>query len=245
MGNNTLSIIIIAFNEEKYISGILNSLSHQTLKDFEIIVVDSNSTDKTEIVAKSFSKNFKEFRYLKLDSAQGPGYGRNQGEKLANYKKLLFLDADTSLNSDFIERISKELVNKRIEIATCPVRITENNTISNLGSYFLNLFMIMLKPVYSSAYGACFISTKEIHSKVNGFDENIAICEDCNYLKKARRLYHYKFGILEPYFYTSDRRAKADGGMAFMFMYIKIHLYRMFTGREIMKGKINYNYGNF
>jgi len=243
--NDILSIIIIAYNEEKYISGILNSLTNQTIKDFEVIVVDSNSTDNTEIVAKSFSKNFKEFTYLKLDEAKGPGYSRNKGEKIAQYDKLLFLDADTKLNNDFIERIVNELVNEQIEVATCPIRIAEKNPISNLGAYFLNFFMIILKPVYSSAYGACFISTKEIHSKVKGFDEDIAICEDCNYVKKARRIQNYKFGILKPYFYTSDRRAKTGGGLSFMFMYIKIHLYRMFTGQEIIKGEIEYNYGNF
>ena len=243
--NKTLSIIIIAYNEEKYISGILNSLTNQTIKDFEVIVVDSNSIDNTEIVAKSFSKNFNAFRYLKLDVTKGPGYGRNQGEKIANYEKLLFLDADTKLNNNFVERIVIELIKRKIEVATCPIRIAEKNPISNIGAYFLNSFMILLKPVYSSAYGACFISTKEVHSKVNGFDENIAICEDCNYIKKARRLHNINFGILKPYFYTSDRRAKSYGGLTFMLMYVKLHLYRMFTGQEIMKGKIEYNYGNF
>lgn len=245
MKNSILSIIIIAYNEEKYISGILSSLSNQTFKDFEVIIVDSNSSDKTETVAKKFSTNFKEFTYFKLEVAKGPGYGRNKGEKIAKYEKLLFLDADTELNNDFIERIVNELENKKIEVATCPIRIVEKSLISNLGAYFLNSFMIFLNPVYSSAYGACFISTKRIHSKVNGFDENIAICEDCNYVKKARRLHNSKFGILKPYFYTSDRRAKTDGGLSFMLMYIKIHIYRMFTGQEIMKGKIKYNYGNF
>ena len=47
-----ISIIIIAYNEEKYIQGILNALINQTVKNFEVIVVDSNSNDKTEQVSK-------------------------------------------------------------------------------------------------------------------------------------------------------------------------------------------------
>ena len=63
-----ISIIIIAYNEEKFISGILNALINQTVKNFEVIVVDSNSIDKTEQVARGFSSYFKEFTYIQLDT---------------------------------------------------------------------------------------------------------------------------------------------------------------------------------
>ena len=100
-------------------------------------------------------------------------------------------------------------------------------------------------PVYSSAYGACFISTKTVHKKLQGFREDLGVCEDCNYVKRARREYHYNFRILTPYFFTSDRRALNEGKIAFFLKYIKIHVYRMFTGKEILKDEINYTYGKF
>lgn len=245
MKNYNLSIIIIAFNEERYISGILNSLVNQTLKNFEVIVVDSNSTDNTESVAKKFSKDFVEFHYLKLNEAKGPAYGRNRGAEIAGYERLLFLDADTLLKNDFIERISREIEYHKVDVGTCPIRIAEKELLSNIGAYFLNLFLFVLKPFYSSAYGACLYSTKKVHLKVGGFDENIGVCEDCNYVKKARRLYKFKFRIFKPYFYTSDRRAKTEGGLIFMWKYIKIHLFRMLTGKEILVNNIEYHYGNY
>lgn len=245
MENSKISIIIIAYNEEKYISGILGALTNQTLKNFEVIVVDSNSTDNTEEISKSFSNDFEEFSYLKLDAAKGPAYGRNKGAEIAKYNRLLFFDADTSIKKDFIQRISLELDKRKVDVASCPIRILEGGLASDFGAMFLNSFMIGLKPVYSAAYGACFISTKNVHQKLSGFDENIGLCEDCNYIKKARRLHKFKYGILTPYFYTSDRRAKAEGGLKFMFKYIKIHLYRMLTGKEISKEEIDYNYGEF
>ena len=245
MKNNSLSIIIIAYNEERYISGILNSLIDQSHKNFEVIVVDSNSTDNTETVAKKFSKYFDEFRFLKLDEAKGPAYGRNKGAEIARYDKLLFLDADTLIKNDFIERITRETEYHKVDVGTCPIRIAEKEVISNIGAYFLNLFLFILNPFYSSAYGACLFSTKKVHLKVGGFDENIGVCEDCNYVKKARRLYKFKFRIFKPYFYTSDRRAKSEGGLIFMWKYIKIHLYRMLTGKEILVNSIKYDYGNY
>lgn len=240
-----ISIIIIAYNEEKYIQGILNALINQTEKNFEVIVVDSNSNDKTEQVSKKIASNLKDFTYIKLDSARGPAYGRNKGAEAAKYDRLIFFDADTSINNNFIERVDKEIRRKKLDVATCSIRILEGGLIANFGAFFLNSFMLLLKPVYSSGYGACFITTQNVHGLVGGFDEEIGLCEDCNYIKKARREHRLKFGILSTYFYTSDRRAKSEGGLRFMLKYIKIHLYRMFTGKEILKGEIVYNYGNF
>lgn len=245
MSEKILSIIIIVYNEERYIHLILDSLAKQTFKGFEVIVVDSNSTDETETVAKRFAKYFSEFRYHRLDCTRGPAYGRNRGVELSKYNRLLFLDADTKYPKNFIANSLKEINRNKIDVATCPISIAENNILSNLGTQFLNMFMIILKPIYPSAYGACLFSTKEVHSRIGGFDENIGVCEDCNYVKKAIRKYNYKFRILRPHFYTSDRRVKVEGNLGFMLKYIKIHLYRMISGKEIINGTIEYNYGEF
>jgi glycosyltransferase involved in cell wall biosynthesis len=245
VGINSISIIIIAYNEEKYIAGILRDLLGQTVKNFEVIVVDSNSNDKTEQVTKEFASGFKEFTWIKLDAARGPAYGRNRGAEVAKYDRLLFFDADTSIGSNFIERILTEMKKRKLDVASCPIKILEGSLVSGLGAFFLNSFMILLRPVYSSGYGACLISARNVHIKVGGFDEKIGICEDCNYIKKARRTHHFKYGILSPYFHTSDRRAKSEGGLRVMFKYIKAHVYRMLTGKEIYKDEITYDFGNY
>jgi len=240
-----ISTIIIAYNEEIYIQGILSALNNQTTDNFEVIIVDSNSSDNTEDVSKEIASDFKEFTYLKLDSARGPAYARNRGAGAAKYERLIFFDADTSIPSDFIERIEKEIKRKNLCVATCPARILEGGSVASFGALFLNTFMILLKPIYSSGYGACLITTQEVHNLVGGFNEEIELCEDCNYIKKARKTHQFKYGILSTHFYTSDRRAKSEGRLKFFLKYIKIHLYRMFTGKEILKGKIVYKYGNF
>jgi glycosyltransferase involved in cell wall biosynthesis len=243
--NKKLSVIIIAYNEEKFLPGILQSLRNQTRDNFEVIVVDSNSSDKTESIAQEWASEFREFTYLKLDAVRGPAYGRNKGAEAAKYERLVFFDADTSVNTNFIELIDAEITKKNLDVATCPIRILEGGLSSRFAAFFLNSSMILLRPVYSSGYGACFISTRAAHQFVNGFDEEIGLCEDCNYIKKARRNKTFSYGILSPCFYTSNRRAASDGEVRFMLRYIKIHLYRMLTGKEIRKDTIVYNYGNF
>lgn len=152
-----LSIIIIAYNEEKYLPPLLNSLSKQTFKEFEVIVVDSNSTDDTGYLVRIFKSRIENLHYLRLNCTKGPGYARNKGAEQAKYERLIFLDADTILQENFIEKVTFEIDKYKPDIATCQIRITEGGFISNLGVKFLNLFMILLKPIYLSAYGACFI----------------------------------------------------------------------------------------
>lgn len=239
------SIIIITFNEENFLPQLLNSLHQQTYKNFEIIVVDSNSTDKTVEIAKAYKNRFSDFSIIELSEAKGPAFGRNCGAKQAKHERLIFFDADTYLKPDFIQKLLLSINKKSPDVATCRIRIAEGGIISNFGAVFLNSFMIGLHPIYSSAYGACFISTRSVHSKLDGFWEHLAVCEDCNYVKRARRVYGYRFKILNPIFYTSDRRAHAEGGVGFLFKYIRIHLFRMTTGKEFLKGALKYEYGGY
>lgn len=240
-----LSIIIIAKNEERHLPELLHSLTGQTIKDFEIIVVDSASKDRTKELALQKAPDFNDFKYLDLGIAKGPAYARNRGVEISSYERLLFLDADTKLSPDFLERITKELARKNPDLASCPLRISEQKWSSNLGAIILNLFMRYTKPFYSSAYGACLLSTKTVHERLSGFREDLAICEDCNYVKRARKELKSRYSILNPIFYSSNRRAVSEGQVKFFLKYLGIHTVRMFTGREFMHGEIKYDYNEF
>lgn len=239
-----ISIVIIAYNEEKYLPALLASLEVQSFKDFELIIVDSNSTDRTTKAFEQFFTRFEEIRLIQLGCTKGPAYARNQGASYAKYSRLLFLDADTLLKKDFLQLIVNEMKTRRTDVASCRIRVAENGLVSNLGAYFLNMFMVGLKPFYTSAYGACLISTKNIHNRIGGFREDLAVCEDCNYIKRSKLL-NAKYHILKPFFYTSDRRAKNEGSMALFLKYLKIHSTRIILRKEILNGEINYNYGDF
>ena len=71
-----ISVIIPALNEEKYIGNVLDALRKQTFKDFEIIVVDGNSTDRTREIAKKSAK-------VIIEKRPRIGLARNTGAKLA------------------------------------------------------------------------------------------------------------------------------------------------------------------
>lgn len=108
--NPKLSVIIPAYNEEKSIGETLKSLDKQTFKDFEIILVDDGSTDRTLEVIKKF-KNIK----IIEGEHNGPGFSRNLGVKKSRGKILVFVDADMTFDKDFLKYLIKPILeNKNI-----------------------------------------------------------------------------------------------------------------------------------
>lgn len=85
-----ISVIIPAYNVEKYIERSINSVLIQTHKPFEIIVVDDGSTDKTEEIVKSY----KDKTHYTYQTNQGSSSARNFGIKKAKGDWIAFLDSD-------------------------------------------------------------------------------------------------------------------------------------------------------
>lgn len=100
-----LSIIIPAYNAEKYIEKCLTSVISNS-SDVEIIVVNDGSSDKTEEICQKYISNIK---YICIDN-HGVSYARNLGMKSARGKWLMFLDADDYLESEWLAIIEKNIV---------------------------------------------------------------------------------------------------------------------------------------
>ena len=105
-----VSIVIPAHNEELFISSALRSLQRQTYTNFEIIVVDNNSTDSTVEIAKSFNATILREEKLGVIAARQAGFLLAKGEIIAT------LDADTIAPPEWLERIVKKF-NQRPEMA--------------------------------------------------------------------------------------------------------------------------------
>jgi len=102
-----ISVIIPVYNEKRVISNCLASLAKQDINNFEVIVVDDGSEDNTFIeIKKSKHLHGRSFNLKLLRQAhKGPGEARNLAAKLAEGNILVFLDADMTLDSKFLQRI--------------------------------------------------------------------------------------------------------------------------------------------
>jgi glycosyltransferase involved in cell wall biosynthesis len=99
-----VSVIIPTYNEEKVIKSCLLSLSDQKYKDFEVIVVDDGSKDKTVEIVSQFKTSALKLRIL-TQKHMGPGVARNLGAKHAKGEILVFVDADMTFDKIFIQRL--------------------------------------------------------------------------------------------------------------------------------------------
>ncbi len=96
----SLSIVIPAYNEERYIAKCLDAIAAQTIKPDEVIVVDNNSTDDTVEIAKKYP-----FVKLLHEQRQGIVFARNTGFDTAAGDVIGRIDADTVLPSDWVEKV--------------------------------------------------------------------------------------------------------------------------------------------
>lgn len=95
-----VSVIIPTFNEESVIENCINSLLKQSLKDYEVIVVDDGSTDN----ALQILEKIESIKVLKQNH-NGPGSARNLGAENAQGEILVFVDADMEFDENFLKKL--------------------------------------------------------------------------------------------------------------------------------------------
>lgn len=110
MDNFEVSVVIPAYNVEKYIGQTIQSVIDQTFPAKEIIVVDDGSTDKTAEIIKQYPQ----VRYIHQPNA-GVSVARNTGVDAANYKWIAFLDGDDLWLTDKLAQ-QKNIIQKHPEL---------------------------------------------------------------------------------------------------------------------------------
>lgn len=116
-----ISIIIPLYNKELSIHQTLSSIYNQTFTDFELVIVDDGSTDKSVEKVEEFmnSRGLTNIRIIKQKNA-GPGAARNTGSKNAKADWIVFIDADDELLPDALEHFCNIINSHReVDIIDC------------------------------------------------------------------------------------------------------------------------------
>jgi len=227
-----LSIIIPTYNEEKYLPKLLKSIKNQTFKDYEIIVADNSSKDKTRQIAKEFG--------CKIIKGNLPGKARNSGVKKSKGNLLLFIDADCVIRKNYLNKALNEIKNKNLEIAGCKVFPLSDKIIDKLAFSIFNFWISSTQKYYPNATAHGIFCKKELHKKINGFDEKIRLSEDMNYCKRAGK--KGKFRILNSVrVFTSTRRFDYYGRFNVFLKLFLSALYRLVFG-EIKSNIFHYSF---
>src|SRR5436190_89317 len=168
-----VSVVIPAYNEATYIDRLLEALTKQDFKDFEVIVSDAQSNDGTDKVVDSFKKKLN-LTFVEAPP-KGPAFGRNQGAKLAKGQWVLFLDADDDIDDpDFIDILVRKAESKGWSTASAKMKFRNKGGLWVL-YYYQKLLAHTRRPVAS---GYCLLTRRSLFEESGGFNEKIKFGED-------------------------------------------------------------------
>lgn len=127
-----VTVVIPAYNEDKFIAECLRHVTDQVEPADEIIVINNNSTDDTEDIIKQFPVT------LVNEPEQGMIPARNRGFNEAKGDIIVKTDADTHVPEDWIQKIKKNYKDNKIEALTGPVSFYDLPASSTIFSNFLS-----------------------------------------------------------------------------------------------------------
>lgn len=195
------SIIVISFNNRRYVDGCLGSLSELAYDNFEIIVVDNASTDGT---AEYIESNYPDVRLIRAGANLGFGGGNNLGAFYAKGKFLAFINMDTVADPGWLSPLvtmiqdnpDVGLATSKILLLNEPDRInTCGNDVHLAGFGYLRGWLYpasaLERPAdVASVSGAAFVISQELFEELGGFDDwfNPAYVEDTDLSWRARLL---------------------------------------------------------
>lgn len=239
----TISVIVCAHNEARYLSACLHSLLAQTRVPDEIVVVNNASTDETRAVAQAVP-------HVRVvdEPCKGLVVARETGRHTSTGEVLAYLDADCRAPVTWLERVERRLeADPGLVALSAPYRFYDWNW---TGRAFVRLYDVTLAPlaqllvkhvlrIGSVLYGGNFAVRRSALEAIGGFDTSIEFHgEDTNL---GRRL--FKVGGVslmgECWLYTSARRYRAMGNWTVARLYVRNFASEMLRHRPKDKSHVD------
>jgi|TARA_B110000495_G_C23011317_1_gene598200 GT2 family glycosyltransferase len=174
-----VSVIIVNYNGKALLEKCLESLFKVNYDNFEVILIDNNSTDKS---IKFVTTNYPSVIIIKLDSNKGFAEPNNIASKITTGEYLLFLNNDTIVTPNFIIELLSVFLNSS-NIAICQSLLlkldgkidSSGDFIDSIGVVYNSTSVINDIREISSARGASMIVKKKVFTDLGGFDEKFFV----------------------------------------------------------------------
>lgn len=141
-----VSIIMPTYNREKTLPRAIKSVLKQTYKNWELLIVDDRSTDKTHELINKYSEKDSRIKYLLNKRSKGPGGTRNYGMIHAKGKHVAFLDSDDEWYNHHLKRCVNVLETEDVKICTALWREEGKGKYQEDNLYTLEKVIKILKP---------------------------------------------------------------------------------------------------
>jgi glycosyltransferase involved in cell wall biosynthesis len=228
-----ISVVVPAYNEEKYIGMTLSSIKALSVKEdwtVEILVINGGSTDNTKEVAIKYGAKVID------EPHKGIGFARQEGIKHATGKIIAFTDADTVVPKDWLLRHVTELSQPNVAFTYGTFRVTDGkfpyyHFINFIQPHYLWLIHHLFGKPIAAGQNLAFWREKAL--RVGGFDDKILLFEDVDFAIRMKKTGDVKF-IPDLVVISSGRRS--NEGWSF-FIRMSIVSFKYFVlGRRSLGG---------
>ncbi len=233
------SIIIPTLNEEKLLPNLLKQLTKPSLKekyDYEIIISDGCSKDKTVELAQAFSDTIQV--HINRDK-QNIALGRNEGFRFSKGDILVFMNGDILLQDEdkFFDYIEKNFVDSVYAALTCKVKVfKDEEKISDIIFHSIyNTYFCLLNLIgVGMGRGECQVIKRNFFEMVNGNNTSLSAGEDFDLFKRIRK--HGKILFANDLcVYESPRRYRKLGYSGVTWSWIKNSISIIFKNKSLSK----------
>jgi glycosyltransferase involved in cell wall biosynthesis len=223
-----VSFIVTTLNEELYIEDCLKSIRNQNYQKKEIIVTDSNSTDKTVEIAKKYADK------IIVKKSIIP-VGRNLGAKHANGDIYGFIDADIMLYPDWTDSIIPHFEDSKVVAVYGDLFPREKDLTSKIMYWWGDVDSLLLRilkiPALTTKFGTAAAIRREAFEKVGGYTNLFTSCDDTDLSARLRKVGKIEFERMARGT-VSMRRFKKYGYLKTCYFWLKDYINYTF-GRKI------------
>lgn len=218
--NPKVSVIIPVYNEEKYILKTLKAITAQSYSNYEIVIVNNNSTDATDTIVNYFLQTVQtsiSITYL-TEYRQGTNYARECGRRYASGEIIALLDADCLPDYDWVLHGAKKLQVKNTVAATGAYLYYDANIFLRIFSLLsqLTIFKFVNRLIQTTKKGAILIGgnafmNASLLQQIGGFNTNLTFYgDDIDIAIKLSKFGFVSYSTMLT-LRTSSRRYKAMG----------------------------------
>ena len=175
---NKYSIVLPVFNREEFLAEVIKSYQQQTYKDWEMIIVDDKSTDKSLIIATEFSQQDKRIKVVSHPVNSGVGKARRTGTDRAAGEYIVVADSDDFPRENRLSLINQHLTeNPKIDVFYSNVELYELSSKTTVKRFFQPYNRELLSYInYIPNPAACY--RHAAYNDIGGYDTSLQIAED-------------------------------------------------------------------
>lgn len=229
-----LSVVIPAYNEEKYLPPTLDAVKTAvgSIRDVEVIVVDNCSTDATRKIASAFGATIVD------ENERNIGRVRNTGAAYASGEVIVFLDADTLVRPGVFGAIVDAMSDPACVGGSVAVEYEPPRNRQLFMRWFMRLWTVLGR-FTRMRQGALQFCRADVFRDIGGYDVTIYVGEDIEFHWRMDRIAKARKGftkfVEEPKVQTSSRRWEKMGLVRMLFFTHPVTIFLMWRVRSIWK----------